>query len=64
MSFAFDQVLIDAGQTVNVNLTLDVQEMALWNMQSEWVVEAGEFQIFTGALGSVGLSHNASLWVV
>lgn len=58
------KVYIPAGQTVSVNMTLQVPEMALWNQRNEWVVEAGEFQLFTGAHGSVQLSHNASLYVV
>jgi len=36
-------LLLSAGETKTVNLTLSVPEMALWNVKKEWLVEPGAF---------------------
>ena len=42
---AFDKVLVAAGETVTVNLEIQVSELAFVNVAQEWVVEPGEFEL-------------------
>lgn len=45
----FKKVEIAAGETKTVELELKVEELGLWNVKYEYVVEAGDFGIFIGA---------------
>lgn len=43
---AFKKVFLKAGQSARVNISLDVQELAYYNiMLNQWVVEPGEYEI-------------------
>lgn len=45
----FRKVLVPAGETVTVDIELDVSEWGLWDRKMQYVVEPGEFQILVGS---------------
>ncbi|KAL4957495.1 glycoside hydrolase superfamily [Aspergillus filifer] len=59
----FEKILVPAGETVNVQIDLDVAELGLWNAKMKYVVERGAFTVLVG--GDSGESRgNATFWVV
>lgn len=58
----FDKVAVPAGETVTVEIPLDVAELGLWDVRYRYVVEPGEFAVFVGA-SSADLRLNATLTV-
>lgn len=59
----FEKVLIPAGETVDVDIPLDVGDLGVWNTQMKYVVESGNFTVYAGA-SSLDLRANATLTVV
>ena len=58
----FEKVFIPAGETADVEITIDVGELGVWNRKMEYEVEPGNFTIFAGA-SSLDLRSNATLTV-
>lgn len=58
----FEKVFIPAGETVDVEIPLDVGELGVWNRKMEYEVEAGDFTVYAGA-SSLDLRSNATLTV-
>jgi len=44
----FRKILLDKGESSNVTFTLDYNDLSLWNIQMQRVVEPGEFEIMIG----------------
>jgi beta-glucosidase len=44
----FDKIFLEAGQEKEVILKVKVQDLAFYNEQGDWEVEAGEFRIMVG----------------
>jgi len=43
---AFEKVFLNAGQSARVNISLDIQDLAYYNvMLNQWIVEPGEYEI-------------------
>jgi beta-glucosidase len=59
----FEKVYIKAGETVKVEIPLDIKGLGLWNRRMVYVVEAGNFTVFVGA-SSVDFRGNATVAVV
>jgi beta-glucosidase len=59
----FEKVYVKAGQTVKVEIPLQISDLGLWNRGMVYVVEAGNFTVFVGA-SSVDFRGNATLTVV
>jgi beta-glucosidase len=58
----FEKVMVPAGETVDVEIPLDVGELGVWNRKMEYEVEPGTFTVFAGA-SSLDLRSNATLAV-
>ena len=58
----FTKVMIPAGQTVDVSVSVAVADLGLWNVAMQYVVEPGEFEVFM-ATDSSDESRSASFWV-
>jgi beta-glucosidase len=58
----FSKVMIAAGQTEGVTITFKVEDLGLWNIDMEYVVEPGGFPISVGS-SSADLRANATLTV-
>jgi len=58
----FEKVHVPAGETVDVEIPLDVGELGVWNRKMEYEVEPGTFTIYAGA-SSLDLRSNATLTV-
>ena len=58
----FKKVMVKAGETVNVEVDLKVQDWALWDLRMKEVVEPGEFIVWVGA-SSMDLRGNATVTV-
>jgi beta-glucosidase len=58
----FEKVMVPAGETVEVEIPLDVGELGVWNRKMEYEVEPGAFTVFVGA-SSLDLRANATLTV-
>lgn len=58
----FEKVMIPAGETVEVEIPLDVSELGVWNTQMKYVVEPGNFTVYAGS-SSLDLRGNATLTV-
>jgi beta-glucosidase len=58
----FKKVLVKAGQTVQVDVDLKVQEWGLWDLKMKYVVEPGKFVVWAGA-SSMDLRGNATVTV-
>ena len=59
----FKKVLVPAGQTVDVDIDLDVAKWGLWNGTMKYVVEKGDFVVHVGA-SSKDLRANGTVTVV
>jgi beta-glucosidase len=59
----FKKVLVKAGETVGVNVELNVGNWGLWNRKMEYVVEKGDFIVHVGS-SSKDLKGNATVTVV
>lgn len=59
----FQKVMVPAGQTVQVDIPIDVTGLGLWNVLMDYVVEKGEFVVWVGS-SSTDLRGNATFWVV
>ncbi|CAI6233782.1 unnamed protein product [Periconia digitata] len=59
---AFKKVLVKAGETVNVEVDLRVDDWGLWDLKMKYVVEKGEFVVWVGA-SSEDLRGNATVTV-
>jgi beta-glucosidase len=58
----FSKVSISAGATETVNIPLNVQDLGLWNINMQYVVEPGDFLIIVGS-SSADFRSNATLTV-
>jgi beta-glucosidase len=58
----FKKVMVKAGETVDVDVELKVQDWGLWDLRMKYVVEPGEFVVWVGA-SSMDLRGNATLTV-
>lgn len=58
----FEKVVISAGQTVQVNIPLNVSDVGLWNRKMQYVVEPGQFAVLVGS-SSLDIRGNASFYV-
>ncbi|KAF2684149.1 glycoside hydrolase family 3 protein [Lentithecium fluviatile CBS 122367] len=59
---SFKKVMVKAGETVDVQVELKVQDWGLWDLRMKYVVEPGEFVVWAGA-SSVDLKGNATVTV-
>ncbi|KAF2194255.1 glycoside hydrolase family 3 protein [Zopfia rhizophila CBS 207.26] len=59
---AFKKVLVKAGETVQVDIPLKVEEWGLWDVKMKYVVEPGEFVLWVGS-SSKDLRGNATVTV-
>lgn len=59
----FKKVLVPAGETVDVDIDLDVAKWGLWNGTMKYVVEKGDFVVHVGA-SSKDLKANGTVTVV
>jgi beta-glucosidase len=55
----FAKVPIKAGQTATIEIPLSVQDIGLWNINMQYVVEPGEFIVYVGS-SSADLRANAT----
>ncbi|KAF2203558.1 glycoside hydrolase [Delitschia confertaspora ATCC 74209] len=60
---AFKKVLVKAGKTEQVDLSLNVADWGVWDMKMKYVVEPGEFTVWAGS-SSKDLRGNATVTVV
>jgi len=58
----FQKVPIQAGATEQVDISLNVADVGLWNSQMQYVVEPGDFVVFVGS-SSADLRANATFTV-
>ncbi|TKA34370.1 hypothetical protein B0A50_00352 [Salinomyces thailandicus] len=61
----FEKVMVDAGETVEVSIPLNVSDCGVWQGRQgsmRYVVEPGEFVVYVGA-SSADLRGNASFYV-
>lgn len=58
----FQKVMIKAGQTETVQIPVAVQDLGLWNINMQYVVEPGDFVFWIGA-SSLNMRGNATLAV-
>ncbi|KAF1812064.1 glycoside hydrolase [Eremomyces bilateralis CBS 781.70] len=58
----FKKVMIKAGESLEVEIPVKVEELGLWNIKMQYVVEAGEFEINMGT-SSANLTGPAILTV-
>ena len=58
----FTKVMIPAGQTVDVSVSVNVADLGLYNAAMQYVVEPGQFTVFM-AQDSSDESRSASFWV-
>lgn len=58
----FKKVLVKAGETVDVQVDLDVHDWGIWDLRMKYVVEKGEFVVWAGA-SSEDLRGNATVTV-
>jgi beta-glucosidase len=58
----FSKVLIKAGETSTVSIPFAVQDLGLWNLEMQYVVEPGDFTIFVGS-SSADLRSNSTLTI-
>lgn len=58
----FSKVPIKAGATATVSIPFAVQDLGLWNINMDYVVEPGDFTIFVGS-SSADLRANSTLTV-
>lgn len=56
----FQKVLVQAGQTQTVHIPVNIQDLGLWNINMDYVVEPGDF-VFYAAASSLDLRGNATL---
>ena len=55
---AFRKIMLDPGETKEVELEVPVQDMGFFDCTCNYVVEPGEFQVFVGPDSSKGLSES------
>lgn len=58
----FEKVKIKAGETVDVSIDVRVEDLGLWDINMEYVVEPGKFNFALGS-SSLDLRSNATLTV-
>ncbi|KAF1949691.1 glycoside hydrolase [Byssothecium circinans] len=58
----FKKVLVKAGETVNVEVELAVQDWGLWDLKMKYVVEKGNFVVWVGS-SSLDLRGNGTVTV-
>ena len=58
----FEKVFIPAGETVEVAIELDVNEVGRWDKKMKYVVEPGEFRVYMGR-SSADRAQVASFYV-
>ncbi|CZT46783.1 related to beta-glucosidase [Rhynchosporium secalis] len=59
----FSKVMVRAGESVTVNIPLDIEKLGLWDIRMKYVVEPGDFLISVGS-SSADLRAKATLTVV
>ena len=59
----FSKVPIKAGQTATVEISLNVQDVGLWDINMHYVVEPGDFNVLIGS-SSADLRANATFTVL
>jgi beta-glucosidase len=58
----FSKVPILAGKTETVEIPLSIQDIGLWNINMQYVVEPGDFKVYVGS-SSADLRANATITV-
>ncbi|KAJ5737540.1 uncharacterized protein N7483_002665 [Penicillium malachiteum] len=58
----FDKVVIPAGQTVKVQIPINVEDLGLWNSKMKYVVEPGAFNVLVGS-SSLDIRGNTTFTV-
>jgi beta-glucosidase len=58
----FKKVLVKAGETLNVEVEMKVQDWGLWDLRMKYVVEKGDFTVWVGA-SSMDLRGNATVTI-
>lgn len=59
----FEKVMIDVGQTVDVQIPFNMSDLGVWNSRMEYVIEPGNFTVYVGS-SSEDLRGNATLSVL
>jgi beta-glucosidase len=44
----FEKILLQPGETKNVQFTIDASDLAFVNLQNKWVTEPGDFKVLIG----------------
>ncbi|RAO70832.1 uncharacterized protein BHQ10_006844 [Talaromyces amestolkiae] len=58
----FDKVVFGAGEKKTVQISLDVSDLGLWNVNMQYVVEPGAFNVLVGS-SSLDIRGNATFYV-
>ena len=58
----FKKVMVRAGQTMKVEIPIDVSKLGVWDVSMKYVVEPGEFVVWAGS-SSMDLRGNATFTV-
>ncbi|KUL82300.1 hypothetical protein ZTR_10141 [Talaromyces verruculosus] len=58
----FDKVVFEAGEKKTVQISLDVSDLGLWNVNMQYVVEPGAFNVLVGS-SSLDIRGNATFYV-
>ncbi|EED12954.1 beta-glucosidase, putative [Talaromyces stipitatus ATCC 10500] len=58
----FEKVVFGPGETKTVLMSLDVSDLGLWNVNMQYVVEAGAFDVLVGS-SSLDIRGNATFYV-
>jgi len=52
----FSRIALDPGETKNVTFRIPQSQLAVWNAESEWKVEAGHYTIWVGGSSQASLT--------
>ena len=46
---AFDKVFLQPGEEKQIKFQVNKNDLRLWNVSKQWVLEPGEFEVYLGA---------------
>jgi len=52
----FSRIALNPGETKNVTFRIPQSQLAVWNAESEWKVEAGNYTIWVGGSSQASLT--------
>jgi beta-glucosidase len=52
----FSRIRLNPGETETVNFKIPQQEIAVWNAERKWAIEAGEYTVWVGGSSNASLS--------